>query len=226
MPGTPDTPPRCVSGPSGWSSSTARVPPRVGRHHLGRRQARHDAPRRCGLGAPGPDRRRAPPGTHHRRAPAAQGAREGGPRAPARQRDIEGRVDFLRDRARRSNEEVVRYIDSRKDRWGVEPICKALQFAPATYYAARSRPPCARRVRDEALKPEIHRVYDENRRRLRRRQGLDPAEPGGYPVARCTVERLMRDLGSAARDGPALQATTVADESSSPGRPGRAPVRR
>ena len=60
------------------------------------------------------------------------------PRAAPRQRDLEGRVDFLRDRARRSNEEVVRYIDARKGRWGVEPICRALQFAPATYYAARS----------------------------------------------------------------------------------------
>jgi len=32
----------------------------------------------------------------------------------------------------------VRYIDSRKDRWGVEPICRFLQFAPATYYVGWS----------------------------------------------------------------------------------------
>ncbi len=53
-----------------------------------------------------------------------------------------------------STEEVVRYIDSRKDRWGVEPICITLQFASRTYYAAKRRPPCARKVRDEALKPK------------------------------------------------------------------------
>ena len=46
--------------------------------------------------------------------------------------------------APRSNEEVVRYIDSRRERWEVEPICKALQFAPATYYAIRARPESAR----------------------------------------------------------------------------------
>ncbi len=38
-----------------------------------------------------------------------------------------------------------------------------LQFAPATYYAAKARPICARRLRDEALKPEITRVHAENR---------------------------------------------------------------
>ena len=73
-----------------------------------------------------------------------------------------GRNDFLRDRARRSTEEVVRYIDSRKDRWGVEPICTTLQFASRTYYAAKRRPSCARKIRDEVLKPEIARVHQEN----------------------------------------------------------------
>ena len=93
-------------------------------------------------------------GAEHRRAPEAEGPREGGQGAPAGQRNIEGRLDFLRDRARRSTEEVVRYIDSRKDRWGVEPICTTLQFASRTYYAAKRRPPCARKVRDEELKTE------------------------------------------------------------------------
>ena len=44
-------------------------------------------------------------------------------------------------------------------RFGVEPICEQLPIAPSTYYTARSRPPSARDVRDEALKPEIERVY-------------------------------------------------------------------
>lgn len=39
-----------------------------------------------------------------------------------------------------------------------------LQFARAAYYAATSRPPSARRQRDEQLKPEITRVWTENRR--------------------------------------------------------------
>ena len=41
-----------------------------------------------------------------------------------------------------------------KDQFGVEPICRVLEIAPSTYYAAASRPPCARQLTDEALKPE------------------------------------------------------------------------
>ena len=51
----------------------------------------------------------------------------------------------------------MRYIDSRKDRWGVEPICRVLQFAPSTNYATRDR-----RLSDEAHKPEILRVHQSN----------------------------------------------------------------
>jgi putative transposase len=49
---------------------------------------------------------------------------------------------------------MTRYIDAHKDQFGVEPICSVLEIAPSTYYAAASRPPCARQPRDEALKPE------------------------------------------------------------------------
>ncbi len=55
---------------------------------------------------------------------------------------IERRVDFLYRRARRSNQEVIRYIDVRKSRWRIKPICRTLQFAPSTYYAAKARPVC------------------------------------------------------------------------------------
>jgi putative transposase len=37
-----------------------------------------------------------------------------------------------------------------------------LQFAPSTYYDSLTRPPSARQVRDEALKPEILRVHESN----------------------------------------------------------------
>ena len=59
------------------------------------------------------------------------------------ERDPEERVAFLRDRARRSTTEMTTYIDAQRDRYGVEPICRVLQFAPATYYAAKSRPASA-----------------------------------------------------------------------------------
>jgi putative transposase len=58
----------------------------------------------------------------------------------------------------------VSFITANKDHWGVEPICTVLPFAPATYYAAISRPVSARTTRDEWLKPAIQRVWEEHRR--------------------------------------------------------------
>ena len=86
------------------------------------------------------------------------------------------------------------FIHTHRDRWGVEPICRVLSFAPATYYAAISRPPSARRVRDEALKPEITRVFTENLRVYGADKVWAQLRREGTRVARCTVERLMHAL--------------------------------
>ncbi len=101
--------------------------------------------------------------------------------------------------------------------YGVEPICRVLPIAPATYYAhrARARDPSlrpAREKRDEALRKQIQRVWDENFQvygaekvwRQLRREGVD--------VARCTVARLMRDMGlRGAVRGRAFKVTTEVD---------------
>ena len=57
---------------------------------------------------------------------------------------------------------MIAYIDAHRDRFGVEPICSVLQFAPSTYWSAKRRPPCARAIRDEQLCTEIARVHAEN----------------------------------------------------------------
>ena len=114
----------------------------------------------------------------------------------------------------------MRFIDTHRNRtssdgllWGVEPICKVLQFAPATYYAAKARPICARRLRDEALKPEIDRVHAENRRVYGADKVWTQLNREGTPVARCTVERLMGDLGlRGVRRGRQWRRTTIGDE--------------
>ena len=54
------------------------------------------------------------------------------------------------------------FINEHRDKFGVEPICETLQVAPSTYYAALSRPPSARQLRDRSLKAEIARVHKEN----------------------------------------------------------------
>jgi len=90
---------------------------------------------------------------------------------------------------------VIAYIDSNRKFFGVEPICSVLQFAPRTYYAAKARPLSARALRDAVLKPEIARVHRENFGVY----GVDKVwaqlNREGVRVARCTVARLMRDLG-------------------------------
>jgi putative transposase len=88
----------------------------------------------------------------------------------------------------------VSFINGHRDRWGVEPICRVLQVAPATYYAARSRPPSARALRDAELKREIHRVWKDNfevygARKVWRQLGRE-----GIAVGRDRVARLMREL--------------------------------
>ena len=64
----------------------------------------------------------------------------------------------------------------------------------------RTRPPSARAVRDEELKPIIARVHEENYgvygiRKMHAALGRDEVLAGSQPVARCTAQRLMKDLG-------------------------------
>jgi putative transposase len=108
----------------------------------------------------------------------------------------------------------VRYIDARRDRWGVEPICRALQFAPSTYYAAKARPRCARAVRDESLRAEIRRVFDQSfdgcygHKKVWKQLNRE-----GIRVANCTVRRLMRSMGlCGVRRGRHFKVTTRTDD--------------
>jgi putative transposase len=98
---------------------------------------------------------------------------------------------------------VVAFIDSVKATFGVEPVCRVLteyvvKIAPSTYYAFKKRPPSARRLRDEELCAEIERVYhdrDKGRGLAGARKVWHLLARDGIVVARCTVERLMRQLG-------------------------------
>jgi putative transposase len=95
---------------------------------------------------------------------------------------------------------MVTYIDEHKDRFGVEPICKVLPIAPSTYYAHKSRHydpdrRSNRTKRDDGLKLEIQRVWDDNFSVYGVRKVWRQLTREGCVVARCTVARLMRDLG-------------------------------
>ena len=113
---------------------------------------------------------------------------------------------------------MVAFIDQQREVHGVEPICEQLPIAPSTYYEHRAREADPERLpdrakRDAKLRVEIDRVWKENLsvygakkvwRQLRREQ---------IEAARCTVERLMRQMGlEGAIRGGKKRRTTIPDE--------------
>jgi len=113
---------------------------------------------------------------------------------------------------------MVSFIDEHRNAHGVESICAMLPIAPSTYYARKGQQANPERLsarvrRDLALQPEIHRVWDENFQVYGARKVWRQMNREGIEVARCTVERLMRDLGlSGAIRGRKFK-TTVSDPS-------------
>ncbi len=115
---------------------------------------------------------------------------------------------------------MIDYIEGHRGEFGVEPICTVLAqagvpIAPSTYYAAKSRPPCARRIRDEQLKPKILEVFTSNYGVYGADKVWAQLNRAGTRVARCTVERLMRQLGIAGVVRGKTARTTISDPSAS-----------
>jgi putative transposase len=116
---------------------------------------------------------------------------------------------------------MVAFIEAHRAAYGVESICRQLPIAPATYYLhrARQRDPStrpARHHRDAAVAAEIRRVWDDNFQVYGPRkvwQQLTKRE--GRGIARCTIERVMRQLGlRGAVRGRAFRVTTRSDDTS------------
>jgi putative transposase len=114
---------------------------------------------------------------------------------------------------------VIAFIDGHKRRFGVEPICRVLReqgegIAPSTYYAAKARPPSARALQDLQLVREIARVHGSReigRGLYGARKVWRHLQWEGTPVARCTIERLMRANGMRGVVRGARIRTTIAD---------------
>ncbi len=113
---------------------------------------------------------------------------------------------------------MTEFVDEHREVFGVEPICKVLPIAPSTYYeekACQSDPlrlP-ARAHRDAFLNSEVRRVWEENRMVYGARKVWRQLNREGIPVARCTVERLMGQMGLQGAVRGKRVWTTVADES-------------
>jgi putative transposase len=108
---------------------------------------------------------------------------------------------------------LTAFIDEHRDAYGVEPICSVLPIAPSTYHAAKSRAPSARSLRDEELLEQIRAVFTQSHRRYGARKVYRQLRRDGVSVARCTVERLMRQEGLAGVVRGKRIFTTVSDES-------------
>jgi putative transposase len=108
---------------------------------------------------------------------------------------------------------MIAFIDDHRDAYGVEPICKVLPIAPSRYreHAARRRDPARlaiRARRDAVLRSEIRRVWEENFRVYGVRKVWRQLGREGIAAARCTVARLMRQMGlSGAVRGKAVKTT-------------------
>ncbi len=113
---------------------------------------------------------------------------------------------------------MVAFIDDNRSEYGVEPICHVLPIAPSTYYtykALEAEPTrrSARAQRDEGLKAEIRRVWMQNFQVYGAKKVWKQLNREGTRVARCTVARLMREMGlRGAVRGRTFKVTTYAVE--------------
>ncbi|HDJ9038474.1 TPA: IS3 family transposase, partial [Escherichia coli] len=99
-------------------------------------------------------------------------------------------------------EKMMPLLDKLREQYGVGPLCSELHIAPSTYYHCqqqRHHPDkrSARAQRDDWLKKEIQRVYDENHKIYGVRKVWRQLLREGIRVARCTVARLMAVMGLA-----------------------------
>ena len=115
-------------------------------------------------------------------------------------------VDFIRDHAGHREPGGLR--------WGVEPICAVLtqhglKVAPSTYYEHVGKTPTARQQRDEYLLGHIRRVHSANYGVYGARNVWLTLNREGIPVARCTIERLMKADGLAGAVRGKIKRTTI-----------------
>jgi putative transposase len=95
---------------------------------------------------------------------------------------------------------IVDYIDQHRKVHGVEPICNVLSaagcsIAPSTYYAAKSRPPSARQLRDQLMMPILMALWLANYRVYGAHKLWKAARRAGHDIGRDQVARLMAELG-------------------------------
>ena len=91
---------------------------------------------------------------------------------------------------------IVAFVDEHRDEFGVEPVCRTLQMAPSTYYAAKRREsaPSARALRDAVMMQVLMVLWVANRKVYGAHKLWKAARRAGHDVGRDQVARLMREL--------------------------------
>lgn len=122
---------------------------------------------------------------------------------------------------------MVSFVDEHRDVWPVAVTCRTIGLPERTFHAAKVRPPSARSLSDVVHAIEIRRVWERNYRCYGPRCVYKQLQREGYVVARCTVTRVMADIGLRGVQRGRKQFTTIPDDNAATaGRPRRAPVRR
>jgi putative transposase len=106
---------------------------------------------------------------------------------------------------------MIRFVDEHRHRWPVAAMCEAIELPERTYYASKVRPPSPRSLTDEAHKIEIRRVWESNYRCYGARRVYKQLRREGYAIARCTVGRLMAEMGLVGVQRGKKRFTTTAD---------------
>jgi putative transposase len=90
---------------------------------------------------------------------------------------------------------VTAFVDEHRGRFGVEPICRTLDVSASAYYQRKTGQRSARSQEDERLLAQIRALHEANFYAYGSRRMWIALRRAGEPVARCTVERLMRTNG-------------------------------
>jgi len=90
---------------------------------------------------------------------------------------------------------VTRFIDSYRERFGVEPICRALGVSASAYYQRKTGARSERAIEDERLLAVIRQTHEDNYCAYGYRKMWLELRRGGETVPRCKVQRLMREHG-------------------------------
>ena len=92
-----------------------------------------------------------------------------------------------------------------------QPICAVLQVAPTTYWSAKTRQPCARKIRDAELGPKIEAIWVKNYSVYGRRKMAKAVRRAGIDAGRDQVARLMAEHGLRGASREKKRFTTHAD---------------